>query len=100
MRISVWSSDVCSYDLRVGLFDPIFRAMETLMTSLSDLKIHVALGQRQVVIDSETTGFACEDGDRMVELAAVEVVDLIPTGKTLHMYFNPDRKSTRLNSSH
>lgn len=61
------------------------------MTRLADVKTELALGRRQIVADVETTGFSPEEGDRMVELAAVEVVDLIPTGRKLHLYFNPRR---------
>ena len=43
---------------------------------------------REVVFDTETTGLSFGD-DRVVEIGAVELVDLIPTGKTFHAYINP-----------
>jgi len=45
---------------------------------------------REVVIDEEMTGLDLEDGARMVEIGAVEVVDGIPTGRVFHSYINPE----------
>ena len=47
--------------------------------------------ERVVCFDTETTGLSFKDGDRVVEIACVEVIDLMPTGKTWHTYINPDR---------
>ncbi|MES1157267.1 MAG: DNA polymerase III subunit epsilon [Alphaproteobacteria bacterium] len=44
---------------------------------------------REIVFDTETTGRDPETGDRIVELGAVELFNLSPTGRTLHCYFNP-----------
>lgn len=46
---------------------------------------------REIVFDTETTGFEPEDGDRLVEIGCVEVVNQIPTGKHYHQYINPER---------
>jgi DNA polymerase-3 subunit epsilon len=46
---------------------------------------------RQIVFDTETTGIAPEGGDRLVEIGCVEIIDLVPTGKTFHAYVNPER---------
>jgi len=46
---------------------------------------------REVVLDTETTGFDPAEGHRMVELACVELVNLMPTGRELHLYFDPER---------
>jgi DNA polymerase-3 subunit epsilon len=46
---------------------------------------------REIVFDTETTGREAERGDRIVELGAIELYNLSPTGKTLHLYFNPER---------
>jgi len=48
---------------------------------------------RAVVIDCETTGLSHAGGDRMVSLAAIEIVDDLPTGRALHLLFNPGRPS-------
>ncbi len=45
---------------------------------------------RQIVFDTETTGFDAQGTDRIVEIGAVEVVNFIPTGKTYHQYINPE----------
>jgi DNA polymerase-3 subunit epsilon len=46
---------------------------------------------RQVFIDSEATGESVDDGHRLVEIACVEVVDGLRTGRYLHHYINPER---------
>lgn len=46
---------------------------------------------RQIVIDTETTGLEPEQGHRIVEIAAVELIDNEITGATFHRYCNPDR---------
>jgi len=46
---------------------------------------------REIVFDTETTGFYPEKGDKLVEIGAVELVNHIPTGRTYHQYINPDR---------
>jgi DNA polymerase-3 subunit epsilon len=46
---------------------------------------------RELVMDTETTGLDCRGGDRLVEIACVEVMNYIPTGRTWHKYINPQR---------
>src|SRR5258705_11136115 len=46
---------------------------------------------REIVIDTETTGLDPRNGDRIVEIAAVELVNHLPTGKVFHYYPNPER---------
>ena len=46
---------------------------------------------REIVFDTETTGFDPSEGDRVVEIGCVELVNLVPTGKTYHVYINPER---------
>ena len=46
---------------------------------------------REIVFDTETTGFEPLKGDRVVEIGCVELINLIPTGQTFHRYLNPDR---------
>jgi len=47
---------------------------------------------REIVFDTETTGLDPSRGDRMVELGCIEIVNRVPTGRTFHAYFNPDRE--------
>jgi len=47
---------------------------------------------RQLIIDTETTGLEPKAGHRIIELAAVELVNRRPTGRHLHLYFNPERE--------
>lgn len=46
---------------------------------------------REIVLDTETTGFEPNEGDRIVEIGAVELFNHMPTGKTYHQYINPQR---------
>jgi len=46
---------------------------------------------REIVWDTETTGFDPESGDRLVEIGAVELFNHMPTGKIYHQYINPER---------
>ncbi len=46
---------------------------------------------REIVLDTETTGFEPETGDRLVEIGAVELIGHMPTGRTFHEYVNPER---------
>lgn len=46
---------------------------------------------REIVLDTETTGFDAEGGDRIVEIGALELMNHLPTGRTFHVYINPER---------
>lgn len=46
---------------------------------------------REISLDTETTGFYPENGDRLVEIGCVELMNHMPTGKTYHVYINPER---------
>ena len=47
---------------------------------------------REIVLDTETTGISVKEGHRIVEIACVELENLIPTGKKFHCCLNPERK--------
>ncbi len=47
---------------------------------------------REIVFDTETTGFKYDSGDRLVEIGAVELINHVPTGKFYHQYINPERE--------
>jgi DNA polymerase-3 subunit epsilon len=46
---------------------------------------------REIVFDTETTGLDCLNGDRLIEIGCVELLNHIPTGRTYHTYLNPRR---------
>ncbi|TDL78327.1 DNA polymerase III subunit epsilon [Palleronia sediminis] len=46
---------------------------------------------REIVLDTETTGFEPATGDRIVEIGAVELMGHVPTGRTFHEYLDPER---------
>jgi len=46
---------------------------------------------REIVFDTETTGLDPFQGDRLVEIGCIELINRFPSGKTFHCYFNPQR---------
>lgn len=46
---------------------------------------------REIVLDTETTGFDPLQGDRIVEIGCVELINHLPTGQVYHQYINPER---------
>ena len=46
---------------------------------------------KEIVLDTETTGMDPSSGDRIIEIGAVELMNHLPTGKTLQIYINPER---------
>src|SRR5471032_1152914 len=45
---------------------------------------------REIVLDTETTGLDPAAGHRVVELGCIEIMNMVATGKTFHVYFNPE----------
>ena len=48
---------------------------------------------RQIFLDTETTGLSAENGDRVIEIGCVELLNRKPTGNRKHFYLNPGRDS-------
>jgi DNA polymerase-3 subunit epsilon len=46
---------------------------------------------REIIFDTETTGFEPSEGHRIVEIACLELVNQIPTGRKFQCYLNPER---------
>ena len=46
---------------------------------------------REIILDTETTGFDPRKGDRLIEIGCLEIEDLLPTGRTLHLFVDPER---------
>ena len=46
---------------------------------------------REIVLDTETTGLDPNKGHRIVEVACIELVRHVPTGRKFHRYVNPER---------
>ncbi|WP_246797400.1 DNA polymerase III subunit epsilon [Burkholderia perseverans] len=48
---------------------------------------------RQIILDTETTGLNARNGDRIIEIGCVEMLNRRLTGNNLHFYVNPERDS-------
>lgn len=48
-------------------------------------------GKRQLILDTETTGFSFADGDRVIEVGVIEMINRKLTGSSFHAYINPQR---------
>ncbi len=47
---------------------------------------------RHIILDTETTGLSPQDGHRVIEIGALEMVNFTLTGAQLHLYINPERE--------
>ncbi|MEM7727757.1 MAG: DNA polymerase III subunit epsilon [Pseudomonadota bacterium] len=47
---------------------------------------------REIVFDTETTGFDAQGGDRITELGCIELIDWLPTGEQFHAFLDPERE--------
>jgi DNA polymerase-3 subunit epsilon len=47
---------------------------------------------RQIILDTETTGFEYQEGHRLIEVGCIEMIDRRLTGQYLHFYVNPERE--------
>ena len=47
---------------------------------------------REIVLDTETTGLSPDEGHRIIEIGALELINHMPTGKQLHLYIKPERE--------
>lgn len=57
---------------------------------ITEAKVHLQ-GPRQLILDTETTGFYYQDGDRIIEVGAIEMVNRKLTGSSIHIYINPEK---------
>ncbi|MBN9570228.1 MAG: DNA polymerase III subunit epsilon, partial [Alphaproteobacteria bacterium] len=46
---------------------------------------------REIVLDTETTGLDPAEGHRIIEIGCIELIDHVPTEKSLQIYINPER---------
>jgi len=51
----------------------------------------VKRAMREIIFDTETTGFDPASGDRLVEIGCIELLNRVPSGRTFHAYYNPQR---------
>ena len=45
----------------------------------------------EIFLDTETTGLSVKDGDKIIEIACIETLDLIPTKRVFHKILNPQK---------
>src|SRR5205085_6767072 len=58
----------------------------------NDSPLILKVPMREIVLDTETTGLDPLQGDRLVEIGCVELVNRIPSGQAFHRYLNPERE--------
>lgn len=46
---------------------------------------------REIILDTETTGLDPKKGHRLIEIGCLEIEDLLPTGRTLQLFVDPER---------
>ena len=51
---------------------------------------------REIILDTETTGLNPSEGHKVIEIAAIEIIDFLPSGKIFHKYINPESINTQL----
>lgn len=56
------------------------------------------MAERIVFLDTETTGLSPQQGDRVIELGCIEMIDRVPTGRTFHHYMNPQGKAINVDA--
>ena len=50
------------------------------------------MSEKEIVLDTETTGLDVRDGHRIIEIGCIEIENFLPTKKIFHCYLNPERK--------
>ena len=50
---------------------------------------------KEIILDTETTGLSVKDGHRIVEIACLELDNLMPTKNSFHCYLNPEREVSK-----
>src|SRR3546814_2596634 len=107
MRISDWSSDVCSSDLRAqlsfGLVGRIVgrRGGDVEQTAGAfEMILAPGAGEQAIVADAVESARQGVEQEAANELVSGQRHDLLAVGAALAIIFISDRKSTRLNSSH
>ena len=81
------------HDLRAGASADASSDLRPARIEAASLALHasrIAGDVREIILDTETTGLD-RKVDRIVEIGCVEIVDLMPTGRTYHQYVNPLR---------
>ena len=53
---------------------------------------------RKIALDTETTGLSVREGDRVIEIGAVEISHGVRTGRTFHSYINPQNRAISVES--
>jgi len=54
---------------------------------------------REIVFDTETTGLDPDQGHRIIELGAIELIDRLPTGKYFHSFLDPGPEHIELHEA-
>lgn len=72
-------------------FDGITSQPNPSFVPLLPIAKNQGVGNRQLILDTETTGFDAQNGDRIIEVGIVELINRRFTGEKLHVYLNPHK---------
>lgn len=73
-------------------FDGVTSQPNTSFVPLLPIAKHQGTANRQLILDTETTGFEAQNGDRIIEVGIVELINRRFTGEKLHVYINPHKQ--------
>src|SRR3546814_8162352 len=99
MRISDWSSDVCSSDLPAPVVKPLATEIQTPVTPSHTIQAVTDVTVREIAMSAQIDAYQLEATRAKVEKINARAAKKGLAG-TLTMSVEEDRKSTRLNSSH
>ena len=85
------TSDIPPIDTDTPKFDGDTSRANPHFKPLLPKPIHRHEANRQLIMDTETTGLDALKGDRIIEIGIVEMVGRKFTGEKLHVYINPQR---------
>jgi ribonuclease HI/DNA polymerase-3 subunit epsilon len=71
--------------------DPASHGVKRTFARADNADGKTSTAKRQLILDTETTGFSFKDGDRVIEVGVIEMINRKLTGSSFHVYLNPQR---------
>lgn len=80
--------DTTNHTIKSPLTETALTAHPNIVITPATRELH---GPRQLILDTETTGFYYQESDRIVEVGAIEMINRKLTGSSIHIYINPEK---------